>query len=160
MATSRELQSDLDAVVRPRELAVSEALRIPDRNRALLAVHQNLRRDSDRGSTVAWAYEAMLKVNSSRVPSMFFEWSPAEVGRARKALSEVGAPETVAAIDEVFEYVGVDPELDELPDSAVDVLQSDAFEQWKRESLPTPLLLADKLFEQILEYVQRHVHEL
>jgi hypothetical protein len=156
----RELRRDLDAVVRPRRMAVASALAMPDRNRALVAVYSNIDRTSPIGATVAWAYEALLKINSSGVPIMFLEWSPTEVARARAALIEVGALETVSAIDTLFRHLGVDPHLRAWPDDALDVILSDEFEQWKREFLPEPLSLADKMRDHIFDYVRRHVEEL
>jgi hypothetical protein len=160
MATKRELKRDLDAVVRPRRMAVSAALSMPDRNRALLAIYHNVDRGSAPGGTIAWAFEAMLKVNSSGVPIMFLEWSPADVSRARGALLEVGASDAVSAIDKVFNHIGVDGQLDALPDEAVQILLSEEFDEWKRQHLPEPLGLADRMSDQIFEYVQRHVAQL
>jgi len=72
MTTRPELRRDLDAVVRPRRMAVASALAMPDRNRAL-------------------------------------------------------------------------------PDDVLDVILSDEFEQWKREFLPEPLNLSDKMRDHIFE---------
>lgn len=160
MVTKRELKRDRDVVVRPRKMIVAEAIAISDPNRALLAVYQNIDRNSALGKTIAWAYEAMLKVNSSGVPIMFLEWSPAQVSCARAALLEVGATEAVGTIDKVFKHLGLAPALDALPDEAVDVLLSEEFERWKRDALPDPLALADGISDKILEYVHRKVGQL